>query len=157
MHALSLSQVVPPGLSSCKYGTALFASQCLTWSSSSCLASLGLPAIALPRVLSAQLPIYAPPTGLDECFFFNSLAVGLPYSSIFCQFWLFLFLNCCCPSFGCARRHSVSTYASILAGSLVKLHHSFLMHSFTDGHLGCLQHLHVINNTAMNIGLQRFS
>ena len=21
-----------------------------------------------------------------------------------------LFLNCCCPSFGCARRHSVSTY-----------------------------------------------
>ena len=29
----------------------------------------------------------------------------------------FLFLNCCCPSIGCARRHSVSTYASILAGS----------------------------------------
>ena len=29
----------------------------------------------------------------------------------------FLFLNCCCPSFGCTRRHSVSTYASILAGS----------------------------------------
>ena len=28
----------------------------------------------------------------------------------------FLFLNCCCPSFGCARRCSVSTYASILAG-----------------------------------------
>ena len=29
----------------------------------------------------------------------------------------FLLLNCCCPSFGCARRHSVSTYASILARS----------------------------------------
>ena len=29
----------------------------------------------------------------------------------------FLFLNCYCPSFGCARRQSVSTYASILAGS----------------------------------------
>ena len=28
----------------------------------------------------------------------------------------FLFLNCC-PSFGCARRHSVSTYTSILARS----------------------------------------
>ena len=28
----------------------------------------------------------------------------------------FLFLNCS-PSFGCRRRHSVSTYASILAGS----------------------------------------
>ena len=29
----------------------------------------------------------------------------------------FLFLNCCCPSFGCARRDSVSTYSSILARS----------------------------------------
>ena len=35
-----------------------------------------------------QLPISAPPTGLDECFF-SSLVVGLPYSLIFCQFWLF--------------------------------------------------------------------
>ena len=35
------------------------------------------------------LPVSAPPTGLDECFFFISLVVGLPYSSIFCQFWLF--------------------------------------------------------------------
>ena len=35
------------------------------------------------------LPISAPPNGLDECFFFVSLAVGLPYNSIFCQFWLF--------------------------------------------------------------------
>ena len=51
--------------------------------------SLGLPAAALLRVLSAWLPISAPPTGLDECFFFNSLVVRLPYSSIFCQFWLF--------------------------------------------------------------------
>ena len=63
-----------------------------------------------------QLSISAPPTGLDECFFFNSLVVGLPYGSIFCWFWVFFFLICCCP-FGCARRHSVSTYASILAGS----------------------------------------
>ena len=37
----------------------------------------------------APLPVSATPTGLDECFFFNSLVVGLPYSSIFCQFWLF--------------------------------------------------------------------
>ena len=34
------------------------------------------------------LPVSAPPTGLDECFFI-SLVVGLPYSSIFCQFLLF--------------------------------------------------------------------
>ena len=51
--------------------------------------SLSQPATALLQVLSARLPISAPPTGLDECFFFISLVVGLPYSSIFCQFWLF--------------------------------------------------------------------
>ena len=33
-----------------------------------------------------------------------------------------LFLNCCCPSFGCVRRHRVSTYDSILAGSHLKRH-----------------------------------
>ena len=36
-----------------------------------------------------QMPIFAPPTGLGKCFFFNSLVVGLPCSSIFWQFWLF--------------------------------------------------------------------
>ena len=81
--------------------------------------SLGPPAHALPRVLTTWLLISAPPTDLGECFSFISLVVALPYSSIFCQFWMFffvfLFLNCCCPSFGCARRCSVSTYASILA------------------------------------------
>ena len=50
---------------------------------------LGLPAATLPQVLPARLPISAPPTGLDVCFFFISLVVRLPYSSIFCQFWLF--------------------------------------------------------------------
>ena len=34
------------------------------------------------------LSVSTPPTGLDECFFFISLVVGLPYSSILCQFWL---------------------------------------------------------------------
>ena len=88
--------------------------------------SWDLPAAALPTLLhnpptgwvhqlppclessTPRLPVSAPPTGLGECFFLISLVVGLPYSSIFCQFWLFLLLNCCCPSFGCARRHSVS-------------------------------------------------
>ena len=50
----------------------------------------GPPTPALPRVLSARLPICTPPADLDECFFFNSLVVRLPYSSISCQFWLFL-------------------------------------------------------------------
>ena len=35
------------------------------------------------------MSISTPPTHLDECFFFISLVVGLPYSSIFCQSWLF--------------------------------------------------------------------
>ena len=39
--------------------------------------------------LPPRLPVSTPPTGLDECFFFISLVVGLPYSSIFWQFWLF--------------------------------------------------------------------
>ena len=45
----------------------------------------------LPCHLSSLpwLPFFTPSTCLDECFFFNSLVVGLPYSSIFCQFWLF--------------------------------------------------------------------
>ena len=53
---------------------------------------VGLPpplAAALPWVLSAQLPISAPPTSLDGCVFFNSLVVRLPYSLIFYQFWSF--------------------------------------------------------------------
>ena len=36
-----------------------------------------------------QLAVSAPPTSLDECFFFNSLVVGLPYSLILWQVWLF--------------------------------------------------------------------
>ena len=39
------------------------------------------------------LPISTSPTSLDECFFFISLVVGLPYSSIFWQFWLFSVLK----------------------------------------------------------------
>ena len=46
-------------------------------------------AAASPRVLSTRLPVCAPPTGLDECVFFNSLVVRLPYSLIFCQCWSF--------------------------------------------------------------------
>ena len=51
------------------------------WSSSHCLAvhplCPGCPYLPLP------------PASLDECFFLNSLVVGLPYSLIFCQCWLF--------------------------------------------------------------------
>ena len=57
------------------------------------------------------LPISTPPVGLDECVFFISLVVGLPYSSIFCQFWLFfvfkllLFLFWLCEEVQCVYLH----------------------------------------------------
>ena len=50
---------------------------------------LGLPVAALLRVVSAPAACATPPTFLDECFFFISFVVGLPCSSVFCQFWLF--------------------------------------------------------------------
>ena len=60
-----------------------------------------------------RLPVSSPPTGLDECFFFISLVVGLPYGSIFCQCWLF-FVFKLLSSFWLCEEHSVSTYVSIL-------------------------------------------
>ena len=36
------------------------------------------------------------------------------------------------------------------------MYHSFLIHSFTDGHLGYFQHLAIVNCTSMNIGVRRF-
>ena len=55
------------------------------------LASPTLPtwSAVLLYILSAQLPISAPPTSLGECFF-NSLVVGVPCSLIFWQCLLFI-------------------------------------------------------------------
>ena len=63
------------------------------------VANLG-PATAT-RVLSATVPISAPPTSLDECLF-SIFLVLVPLAVRFSV------------SSGCARRRSVSTYASIL-------------------------------------------
>ena len=105
------------------------------------LLAFSLPSLFVPQSASlwvrprqcesslSQLPICASPTDLDERFFFISLVVGLPCGSIFCHFWLFLFLNCC-PCFGCARRHSVSTYVSIL----VLLNHVFKKFLYFEKH-----------------------
>ena len=76
--------------------------------------------LQLPPCHSFSLPVSASPAGLNECFFFNSLVVRLPYSSIFWHFWLlFDLFFCCCPSFGCERKQSLCTYASILAESCI--------------------------------------
>ena len=37
------------------------------------------------------------------------------------------------------------------------MYHSFLIHSFTNGHLGGFQHLVIVNCAAMNIEVHRFS
>ena len=66
-----LFQLCPPRSTICR----------LTGSASPCLL----------HILSAPLPLSAPPTSPGECFFFISLVVGLAYSSIFCQCWLFFF------------------------------------------------------------------
>ena len=36
------------------------------------------------------------------------------------------------------------------------MYHSFWIHSFTDGHLGCFQYLAIVNCAAMNFGVHRF-
>ena len=38
----------------------------------------------------------------------------------------------------------------------MQMYHSVLIHSFTDGHLGCFQHLDIVNCAAMNTGVHRF-
>ena len=36
------------------------------------------------------------------------------------------------------------------------MYHIFSIHSFADRHLGCFQHLAIVNGAAMNIGVHRF-
>ena len=94
-------------------------------------AAASLPAAALPTLLHNPPPRWVcqlPPcceSSLPSCLSLPLLQVWMSVFSL--TLWLlnfhtvqfsvssgcFLFLNCC--SFGCARIHSVSTYASILA------------------------------------------
>ena len=97
LHGLLHSPAIPPGLSMHECGATGSASHHLEESASCSLACpipqsaiwLCPPVATLPESSPPQLPVSAPPTGLDECFFFISLVVRLPYSSIFCQFWLY--------------------------------------------------------------------
>ena len=107
---------IPPGLSMHKCGATGSASCCTACPIRSTIRHLaGPPAATLLWVLSIPLPVSIPPTSLDECslspWLLDFHAVRFSVSS-----GCFLFLSC--PSFGYARRRSVSTYVSILAGSL---------------------------------------
>ena len=99
----------------------------------------GLPAAAWPTAFHNPPPLWVcqlPPcreSSQPGCPSLPLLSVWMNVSSLspwlldfhavrfFCQFWLFFVFNCC-PPFGCVRSHSVSTYASILAGSPTFLH-----------------------------------
>ena len=62
LHVMTHSPGILSGLSTHKFGT--------TWSASHCLAHL----VLLPLLCHLPLlPVSAPPTSLNECFFFNSL------------------------------------------------------------------------------------
>ena len=107
LRSLFRSPFVPPSFSACKCGAASSTSRHLIRSASCCLAHpapqsaawLGPPVAIVPTPILQpppcresslpRWPVSAPPTGLDECVFSISLVVGLPYSLIFCQFWLF--------------------------------------------------------------------
>ena len=93
MCSLLCSPMIPPDLCMCECGAAglLVVSRLprsshnlILWVRLCCSESCPPGCLSPPR-----LPISDLPTGLDVCFFFISLVVGLLCSSIFCQFWLF--------------------------------------------------------------------
>ena len=115
MHSRFRSPAVPPSLSMCESGAEGSAS-CRTACpvrSTIChvsVSGLGNASPVRPSYLSPPLlPVWMNVSFLSP-WLLDFLAVRFSVSS-----GCFLFLNC--PSFGCARRHSVSTYASILVFS----------------------------------------
>ena len=78
----------PPGLSMLKCG-AMGSARCRTACPVLPQSAMSLGPACCREYSLPQLPISAPPAGLDESFFFISLVVGLPCGLIFCQFWLF--------------------------------------------------------------------
>ena len=55
-----------------------------------------------------------------------------------------------------SQRVGAPSFSLLQRIALCKCTIVFLIHSFIDGHLGCFQHLAIINCAAMNIGVHRF-
>ena len=89
--------------------------------------SLGPPATALMWVLSTPAAHFRPSYWSGWVFLLYLLGcwTSVQFNCSGCS----LFLSCSCPSFGCARRHNVSTYSSILAGSMVYDLFNVLLHA----------------------------
>ena len=74
-----------------------------------------------PWVWDHPFCLSSPPTHLDECDFFNSLVVELPYSLIFWWFWVVVVLTFICKfCCGCVR---TAVCTSILTGGLALFVH----------------------------------
>ena len=119
LHGLSCSPVVPPGLSACKCGPI----QC----TSHHRAHLVLQPPPCHATSLPWLPMSIPLTSLDECLFLTPWVLN--FYTVQCSgICGFFFLICYYPSFCCVKRQSVSTYASILAGSLFVSSNTFNLH-----------------------------
>ena len=120
LSSLSSSLAVPPScLYACTCGTTHSASFHLALSASHHLVHQVLQPSSCSESSLPRLPVLSPPTDLDECFFFNSLVVRLPYSSVFWQLWLFFVFKFVVVLLFVVQGGKVylSTYASILARS----------------------------------------
>ena len=104
---LFCSPPLPPGLSMRECGAAGSASSCIACPVRSTIRHLAGSGCPSPPLL----PVWMNVSSLSP-WLWDFRAVPFSVSSS-----CFSFLNCCCPSFGCARRRSVSTYSSILAGT----------------------------------------
>ena len=116
MSSLFLSSAIPPGLSMHEYGAAGSAScrtACPVRSTIRHLSGSGHVAKnpVCPGCPSLPLPTVRTNVSSLSPWLSDFHAVRFSVSS-----GCFLFLNCFCPSFGCARRRSVSTYAPVFPG-----------------------------------------